>query len=73
VSDVIFGVDSLTALKFGVEREHIQPSLWSVAKLAKGNAGLRQQEPGVGRVVSRYLSDAVRPAGKQFGAEKRLE
>jgi hypothetical protein len=34
VSDVISGVKSLTALKFGVEREHIKPGLGLVAKLA---------------------------------------
>jgi hypothetical protein len=40
VSDVIIGVHSLAALKFGVEREHITPGLESVAKLAKGHAGV---------------------------------
>jgi hypothetical protein len=42
VSDVIIGVRSLTALKFGVEREHIKPGIGSVAKLAKGYAGVRE-------------------------------
>jgi len=73
VSDVIIGVRSLTALQFGVEREHITPGLGSVAKLAKGHAGVREQEPGTWRVVSQYLSDAVAPASKQFDAETRLE
>jgi hypothetical protein len=34
VSDVIIGVNSLTALQLGIEREHIKPGLGSVAKLA---------------------------------------
>jgi hypothetical protein len=36
VSDVIIGVNSLTALQFGVEREHIKPGLGSVAEFTKG-------------------------------------
>ena len=42
MNDVIIGVNRLTALKFGVEREHIKPVLGSVAKLAKGYAGVRE-------------------------------
>jgi hypothetical protein len=42
VSDVVVGVDSLTALKFGEQREHMKPGPGSVAKLAKGNTGVRE-------------------------------
>jgi hypothetical protein len=42
VNDVIIGVNRLTALKFGVEREQLKPGLGSVAKLAKGYAGVRE-------------------------------
>jgi hypothetical protein len=45
VSDVISGVRSLTALKLGVDREHIKPDLGSVAKLANGDASVVKQEP----------------------------